>query len=50
MSVAPTAPAKQFNFGFSVTPAYKGTTVAPLHDDTFSILAPYRLWRASLIQ
>jgi multiple sugar transport system substrate-binding protein len=36
--VAPTAPAKQFNFGFAVTPAYKGTTTAPLHVDTFSIL------------
>lgn len=36
--VAPAAPAKQFKFGFAVTPSYKGVTVAPLHVDTFSIL------------
>ena len=36
--VAPAAPAKQFPFGFAVTPSYKGTTTAPLHVDTFSML------------
>jgi multiple sugar transport system substrate-binding protein len=36
--VAPAAPAKQFPFGFAVTPSYNGTTTAPLHVDTFSML------------
>jgi multiple sugar transport system substrate-binding protein len=36
--VAPTAPAKQFQFGFAVTPSYNGVTTAPLHVDTFSML------------
>ena len=36
--VAPTAPAKQFKFGFAALPSYKGVTTAPLHVDTFSML------------
>ena len=36
--VAPTAPAKQFKFGFAVTTSYNGVTTAPLHVDTFSML------------
>jgi multiple sugar transport system substrate-binding protein len=36
--VAPTAPTKQFKFGFAATPSYNGVTTAPLHVDTFSML------------
>lgn len=36
--ITPTAPAKPFNFGFAIAPSYNGTTTAPLHVDTFSIL------------
>ncbi len=36
--VAPTAPAKQFKFGFAALPSVNGKTTAPLHVDTFSIL------------
>ena len=36
--ITPTAPAKPFDFGFAVAPAYNGVTTAPLHVDTFSIL------------
>jgi len=36
--ITPTAPAKPFDFGFAIAPAYNGTITAPLHVDTFSIL------------